>query len=24
VARTPVVTAGEVARKTFWWLTPWK
>jgi D-alanyl-D-alanine carboxypeptidase (penicillin-binding protein 5/6) len=23
VARTPVVTAGEVARKTFWWLTPW-
>lgn len=24
VARTPVVTAGEVARKAFWWLTPWK
>jgi len=24
VARTPVVTAGEVARKSFWWLTPWK
>ena len=24
VARTPLVTAGEVKRKTFWWLTPWK
>jgi D-alanyl-D-alanine carboxypeptidase (penicillin-binding protein 5/6) len=24
VARTPVVTAGEVPRSTFWWLTPWK
>jgi D-alanyl-D-alanine carboxypeptidase (penicillin-binding protein 5/6) len=24
VARTPVVTAGEVTRKAFWWLTPWR
>jgi len=24
VARTPVVTAGEVVRTSFWWLTPWK
>jgi len=24
VARTPLVTAGEVKRKAFWWLTPWK
>ncbi len=24
VARTPLVTAGEVGRKAFWWLTPWK
>ena len=24
VARTPLVTAGEVKRKSFWWLTPWK
>jgi D-alanyl-D-alanine carboxypeptidase (penicillin-binding protein 5/6) len=24
VARTPVVTAGEVSRTTFWWFTPWK
>jgi D-alanyl-D-alanine carboxypeptidase (penicillin-binding protein 5/6) len=24
VARTPAVTAGEVARTTFWWLTFWK
>jgi serine-type D-Ala-D-Ala carboxypeptidase (penicillin-binding protein 5/6) len=24
VARTPLVTAGEVPRKSFWWLTPWK
>jgi D-alanyl-D-alanine carboxypeptidase (penicillin-binding protein 5/6) len=24
VARTPAVTAGDVARTTFWWLTFWK
>jgi len=24
VARTPVVTAGDVVRTSFWWLTPWK
>ena len=24
VGRTPLVTAGEVSRKSFWWLTPWK
>jgi D-alanyl-D-alanine carboxypeptidase (penicillin-binding protein 5/6) len=24
VGRTPLVTAGEVGRKSFWWLTPWK
>lgn len=24
VARTPLVTAGEIGRKAFWWLTPWK
>lgn len=24
MGRTPVVTAGEVGRKSFWWLTPWK
>ena len=24
VARTPLVAAGEVKRKAFWWLTPWK
>jgi D-alanyl-D-alanine carboxypeptidase (penicillin-binding protein 5/6) len=24
VARTPLVTAGEVPRQSFWWLTPWK
>jgi D-alanyl-D-alanine carboxypeptidase (penicillin-binding protein 5/6) len=24
VARTPLVTAGDVTRKAFWWLTPWK
>ena len=24
IARTPLVTAGAVARKAFWWLTPWK
>ena len=24
VARTPLVTAGAVGRKAFWWLTPWK
>jgi D-alanyl-D-alanine carboxypeptidase (penicillin-binding protein 5/6) len=24
VGRTPLVTAGAVARKAFWWLTPWK
>jgi len=24
VGRTPVVTAGRVARSTFWWLTFWK
>jgi serine-type D-Ala-D-Ala carboxypeptidase (penicillin-binding protein 5/6) len=24
VARTPLVTAGAIARKAFWWLTPWK
>jgi D-alanyl-D-alanine carboxypeptidase (penicillin-binding protein 5/6) len=23
-ARTPLVTVGEVQRKAFWWLTPWK
>ena len=24
VARTPLVAAGEIKRKAFWWLTPWK
>jgi serine-type D-Ala-D-Ala carboxypeptidase (penicillin-binding protein 5/6) len=24
VGRTPLVTAGEVSRTAFWWLTPWK
>jgi D-alanyl-D-alanine carboxypeptidase (penicillin-binding protein 5/6) len=24
IARTSLVTAGEVQRKAFWWLTPWK
>lgn len=24
VGRTPLVTAGEISRKSFWWLTPWK
>ncbi|MFB3817066.1 MAG: D-alanyl-D-alanine carboxypeptidase family protein [Candidatus Methylomirabilales bacterium] len=24
VARVPVVTPAPIARKTFWWLTPWK
>ena len=24
VGRTPLVTAGAVGRKAFWWLTPWK
>jgi D-alanyl-D-alanine carboxypeptidase (penicillin-binding protein 5/6) len=24
IARTALVTAGEVQRKAFWWLTPWK
>lgn len=24
IARTPVVTAGNVPRASFWWLTPWK
>lgn len=24
VARTPLVTAGDISRKAFWWLTPWK